>query len=138
MTVTATGAAGKELIGVIQVFEVSAALLYPAVGVSGGSSSTGEGRPTVITDPPSDLQLDWNPSVLSVDFVQIVLAVFAADGTVEDLAVLGDQSNTGAYLITSSTLEAFDLATDALVVFKVRAALFTGTPRVIQSFLVRN
>ncbi|CBJ33613.1 expressed unknown protein [Ectocarpus siliculosus] len=107
VTVVASSTTGKIIVGNIMLYDLVSLLESPLASVS---DTDGAPRSSVITDPPSDLQLDWDASSISADSVEIVLALIMEDtGSFEDVAVLVEVPNTGSYLIPSTSLDEFDL-----------------------------
>lgn len=117
VTVTATSATGEEMVGDFQVFDIGAQLELPAASFG---NTDGTSRVSVITVPPSDLKLEWDTSSISADSVEVVLVAVVQDTEeLQDVAVLGGQSNTGSFLVLSTALDEFDLE-GSYVFFKVR------------------
>lgn len=115
--VLATSTTGEEIIGDITLYDLVSLLEFPLASLS---DTDGAARSSVITDPPSDLQLDWDMSSISADSVEIVLALVVGETEgFEDVAILDEVPNTGSYLIPSTALEEFDLD-GSYVFFKVR------------------
>ncbi|CAB1104564.1 unnamed protein product [Ectocarpus sp. CCAP 1310/34] len=112
VTVVAGSTAGEIIVGDITLFDLASLLESPLASLS---DTDGAVRSSVITDPPSDLQLDWDAASISADSVEIVLA---DSETFEDIAVLDEVPNTGSYLIPFTSLEEFDLD-DSFVFFKI-------------------
>lgn len=110
---------GKEIIAVVQVLNLVALAEYPSADFG---NVDGTPRTSVVTDPPSDLQLDWDTSLISADSVEIVLMVVVPEtDQLQDVGVLATLSNSGSALIPADTLGEFDLG-DSSVMFKVRAS----------------
>lgn len=113
IAVLASSAAGGGMVGTFHLYGVNALFESPADG--------GDGRISFVTDPPSDLQLVWDPSFTSADSIEIVLVVVVEDaGEIQDVAVLGQQSNNGSCLILSTALDEFNLLENSFISFKVR------------------
>lgn len=111
---------GEALVGPVQLFHTGALLEFPAVSLANADDDGGDAsRASVITDPPSDLQLGWDTSATSAESVDIVLAV-VREGTEEpqEVAVLGHGPNSGSYRVSSAALDEFGLG-NSLVFFKV-------------------
>ncbi|CAM9263459.1 unnamed protein product [Ectocarpus sp. 13 AM-2016] len=116
VTVVASSSTGEGIVGDIVLYDLVSLLESPLASLS---DTDGAARSSVITDPPSDLQLDWDASSISADDVEIVLAVVVEDTeSFEDVAVLDVVPNTGSYLIPSTALEEFDLD-GSFVFFKI-------------------
>jgi len=85
------------------------------------TTDDGETRTTVITDPPSDLVLNWDPSLMGAEAVHVTLAEVVGDDEIEDVAVIGEQSNTGSFVASMDVLGGIELQNDTYVMFKVIA-----------------
>lgn len=108
------------MLGIVHLYGIDALFEFPTVAFG---SVDGAKRTSFVTDPPSDLQLEWNTSFTTVDSVEIVLVVIMEDtDELEDVAVLGQQANNGSYLVVSTALDEFDLGSN-LISFKVRGQL---------------
>ncbi|CAN0055373.1 unnamed protein product [Ectocarpus sp. 4 AP-2014] len=116
VTVVASSTTGVGIVGDIVLYDLASLLESPLASLS---DTDGAARSSVITDPPSDLQLDWDALSISADAAEIVLAVVVEDTeSFEDVAVLDVVPNTGSYLIPSTSLEEFDLD-GSFVLFKI-------------------
>lgn len=83
-----------------------------------GEGTTGS-RSSIVTSPAMDLELTWDPELISADAVDIILTVREDDG-LEDLAKLASgEENDGSYLVEGDDLEAIDLSANTTVFLKV-------------------
>lgn len=76
-----------------------------------------------MTDPPSDLHLEWDPSLTAGDYLDIILAQVVGDDELEDVATVGHGSNTGSFVVPLATLDAIGLSEDSIVLFTVHRRL---------------
>ncbi|CBJ30578.1 conserved unknown protein [Ectocarpus siliculosus] len=130
VTVVASSTTGKGIVGDIVLYDLVSLLESPLASLS---DTDGAARSSVIMDPPSDLQLDWDASSISADAVEIVLALVVEDTeSFEDVAVLDVVPNTGSYLIPSTALEEFDLD-GSFVFFKIVGSTASPTRRLQDS-----
>lgn len=119
VTVTATSATGETMVDMLNVFGLSTLVEWGSpVNIT---SDDGKTRTTVITDPPSDLVLNWDPSLMGAEAIHVTLAKVVGDDEIEDVAVIGEQSNTGSFVASMDVLGGIELQNDTYVMFKVVA-----------------
>lgn len=116
IAVGAASAAGGEMMGVFHLYDIDTVFEYPAVSFG---TDTGARRVYFVTDPPSDLQLEWDPSFSPTESVEIVLTTYLEETQeLRDVAVLSQSANTGTYTVVSTALDEFNLGR-SLISFKV-------------------
>lgn len=80
--------------------------IMPLVSIDGGSTDTPRGG--IVTTPPTDLELSWDPALISSGAVGIVLMALEG-GDIEEITTLAmREANNGSYTVTMDTLAGID------------------------------
>lgn len=130
---TATSATDENMMHVLDVFGLGMMIEWGSLVDT--TNADGETRTAVITDPPSDLVLKWNPALMGADGVHITLAQVVGGDEIEDVAMIGEQSNNGSFVISPDDLEGLGLQTDSHVMFKVISHALSGYESMVSSLL---
>lgn len=115
--VTATSATDETMVDALDVFSLNTLIEWGSPVNT--TTEDGKTRTAVITDPPSDLVLNWDPSLMGAEAVHVTLAKVVGDDEIQDVAMIGEQSNTGSFVASVDVLGGLGLQNDSYVMFKV-------------------